>query len=198
LTIRFGEAYRLAMSALIIELRPQAEQNEFNLRRWDEVLADPDLAKIEGRVETDRHGQVIMSPPPSARHAWFQFRVAHVLRDLLPTGEVLTECPVSTADGVRSADIAWASEEKMRDLGNRACFPSAPETCIEILSARNTRREIEEKIALYFDAGAQEVWVCGEAGKVAFYSRPGVLAGKSILCPEFPEAIAPRQTGDFA
>ena len=25
----------------------------FNLRRWDEVLADPELRKVEGRVETE-------------------------------------------------------------------------------------------------------------------------------------------------
>jgi Uma2 family endonuclease len=30
----------------------------------------------------------------------------------------------------------------------------------EILSPSNTAGEIDEKIALYFEAGAREVWIC--------------------------------------
>ena len=42
------------MATLTIELPPQGAQTSFNLRRWDELLADPELAKVEGRIETDR------------------------------------------------------------------------------------------------------------------------------------------------
>ena len=63
------------MATLTIELPSQRQQTEFNLRRWDELLADHKLAKIEGRVETDRHGHIIMSPPPAANHGSFQFQI---------------------------------------------------------------------------------------------------------------------------
>ena len=179
------------MPKLTIELPSQRAQTEYNLRRWDELLADPELAKIEGRVETDRHGQIIMSPPPSARHGSFQFRISDRLRDLSPAGEVLTECPISTADGVRAADVAWASEQTMRELGNRSCFPRCPEICVEVLSPRNTPKEIDEKKALYFDAGAREVWVCQTSGQISFFNRPATPALKaSRLCPQFPRRIA--------
>src|ERR1043165_2199213 len=158
------------MSRLTIELAPQNEQNEFNLRRWDELLADADLAKIEGRIETDRHGQVIISPPPSARHGTYQSRICPALPAVVKEGEVVTECPISTADGVRAADVAWASEETMRELGNRSCFPRSPEICVEVLSPRNTAKEIQEKKALYFDPGAREVWLCDESGKLSFFA----------------------------
>ena len=46
------------MSMLTIELPAQEEQTAFNLRRWAEVLADRELAKIEGRIETDRKSVV--------------------------------------------------------------------------------------------------------------------------------------------
>jgi Uma2 family endonuclease len=181
------------MSRLTIELPSQRQQTEFNLRRWDELLADPELVKIEGRIETDRHGQIIMSPPPSARHGSFQFRIADRVRDLLPEGEVLTECPVSTADGVRAADVAWASERVMRELGNRSCFPCCPEICIEVLSPRNTAKEIDEKKALYFDAGAREVWICDGSGQMTFFTAPGAPPRKaSGLCPQFPRKISRR------
>jgi Uma2 family endonuclease len=178
------------MARLTIELSSQEEQTEFNLRRWDELLDDPDLAKIEGRIETDRHGQIIMSPPPSARHGSYQFRVADALRDLLTDGEVLTECPISTADGVRVADVAWVSEERMRELGNRSCFPHCPEICVEVLSPRNRPKEIEEKKALYFDAGAREVWICDESGGLSFFTGSQTAPSTcSVLCPEFPKRI---------
>jgi Uma2 family endonuclease len=122
------------MATLTIELPPQPVQTEFNLRRWAELVADPELARIEGRIETDRFGQIIISPPPAASHGSFQFHIGALLDRLMPNGRVLTECPISTADGVRAADVAWASPERLRELGELVCFPRAPEVCVEVLS----------------------------------------------------------------
>jgi Uma2 family endonuclease len=178
------------MARLTIELPPQLAQTKFNLRRWTELLADAELAKFEGRVETDRHGHIIMSPPPAPLHGSFQSEIAHLLRSLIHRGRVLTECPISTADGVKAADIAWASPECMRDLGNRGCFPRAPEICVEVLSPSNTAAEIEEKAALYFDAGAREVWVCSASGAMKFMARRAPRPLKtSPLCPGFPSQV---------
>jgi len=181
------------MATLTIKLPPHEAQMDFNLRRWDELLADRELAKIEGRIETDRYGHVIMSPPPAANHGAFQYRIARLLDDLMRRGRVFTECPVSTADGVRAADVAWASPERVKELGNRTCFPHAPEICVEVLSPGNSDAEIEEKKALYFEAGAGEVWVCGILGDMKFFSAadsPAMVV--SILCPEFPSRIELR------
>src|SRR3989454_7888678 len=152
------------MGTLTIELPPHQTQNAFNLRRWAELLADSELARFEGRIETDRHGHIIMSPPPAPNHGSFQLEIGHLLRNLMPQGRVLTECPISTADGVKAADVAWASPERMRELGELVCFPDSPEICVEVLSPSNTDVEIREKMALYFDAGAREVWLCTRAG----------------------------------
>src|SRR5580658_5550508 len=113
------------MGTLTIELPSQAKQTRFNMRRWDALQTDPALAKIEGRIETDRHGQIITSPPPAPSHGSYQFWIGLLLEKLMPRGRVLTECPISPADGVRAADVAWASSEKMRELGNRSCFPTS-------------------------------------------------------------------------
>jgi Uma2 family endonuclease len=178
------------METLTIELPAQAEQTRFNLRRWDELQTDPVLAKIEGRIETDRHGQIIMTPPPAPSHGSYQSWICYLLVKLMPKGRVLTECPISTADGVRAADIAWASSEKMRELGNRSCFLTAPEICVEVISPSNTKAEINEKTALYFDAGAIEVWWCDMTGSMKFLSHdvPAPL-NKSKLCPKFPKRV---------
>ncbi|HEX7860641.1 MAG TPA: Uma2 family endonuclease [Verrucomicrobiae bacterium] len=178
------------MPAMTIELPSHAERTEFNLRRWAELLDDPVLARIEGRIETDRHGYIIMSPPPAPGHGSYQLAVGSLLGKLMPFGRALTECPISTADGVRAADVAWASPERMKSLGNRVCFPEAPEICVEILSPGNTVAEMKEKRQLYFEAGAKEVWLCGADGKMSFY-HAGLASpqGSSKLCPEFPKKV---------
>jgi Uma2 family endonuclease len=181
------------MATLTIQLPPQRTQTEFNLRRWSELLADPKMAKIDGRLETDRYGHVIMSPPPATRHGRFQARIAIHLNRCLDGGEVLTECPISTADGVRAADVAWASVERIRELANRACFPRSPEICVEVLSPGNTETEMREKIALYFDAGALEVWVCSETGAMRFFHvGEAEPLSSSRICPDFPSHIELR------
>src|SRR6266550_2845633 len=141
------------MATLTIELPPQETQRSFNLRHWAELVADPALAKIEGRIETDRHGHIIMSPPPAPSHGGFQSEISHLLRSLMDRGRVLTECPISTADGVKAADVAWASPERMRELGHHVCFPKAPEICVEVLSPSNTEAEMHEINGALFRCG---------------------------------------------
>ena len=176
-----------------LELPPRKTRTEFNLRRWTELMADPELAKIEGRIETDRHGHIIMSPPAAAGHGSFQSEVGFLLRTLLPDGRVFTECPISTADGVKAADVAWASPERIEELGDQVCFPKAPEICVEVISPSNTAAEMDEKMALYFDAGAQEVWMCASDGAMRFFSRGSSRPIRaSRLCPEFPKQVKLR------
>ena len=178
------------MATLTIELPSRAERTAFNLRRWVEVSGDRELARIEGRIETDRHGHIIMSPPPAASHGGYQAEIAHLLRNLAGSGRVITECPISTADGVRAADVAWASPTRIKHLGNRGCFPEAPEICVEVMSPSNTEAEIAEKKALYFDAGAVEFWICSSKGLMTFYCGPSARAmNRSKLIPAFPRSI---------
>ncbi|MDB6036714.1 MAG: hypothetical protein JWM99_555 [Verrucomicrobiales bacterium] len=181
------------MATVTIELPSHAAQSGFNLRRWAELVSDPELAKIEGRIETDRHGHIIMSPPPAPGHGGLQAEIVFRLRQFLSHGRVLTECPVSTSDGVKAADVAWASAECLEKLGNRVCFHRAPEICVEVLSPGNTKAEIDEKKILYFDAGAREVWICSKSGSMSFYRAENLMHAKtSDICPGFPEKIELR------
>lgn len=178
------------MATLTLDLPSQKTQTAFNLRRWTEILADPDLARIEGRIETDRHGHVIVMAPPAPRHGRYQSEVAHLLRSLMREGGTLTECPISTADGVKAADVAWASPERMKELGDGVFFIRASEICVEVLSPRNTEAEISEKRALYFDAGTSEVWICNQDGSMTFFGSPESILPASTLCPDFPKRVS--------
>jgi Uma2 family endonuclease len=69
------------------------------------------------------------------------------------------------------------------------CLVRAPEICVEVLSPSNTSGEISEKIALYFEAGAREVWI-SEKGTLQFYfSATSDVRPSSEMCPEFPSDI---------
>jgi Uma2 family endonuclease len=173
-----------------IQLHPSERQTAFNFKRWLELLEDPDLARLPHRIETDRHGHILMSPPPAPSHGIKQAKIATLLDQLLPKGIVITECPVSTSDGVKAIDVAWLSPERRQEVNSAICFVQAPEICVEILSPSNTAAEISEKIALYFQAGAQEVWTCDQSGTLEFYHSgiPQALQS-SDKCPEFPQRI---------
>jgi Uma2 family endonuclease len=173
--------------SLAIQLPPRDDQQEFNLRVWHRLLADTDLAKIEGRFETDRHGHLLMTPPPGYQHGGRQFEIGYLLRKLLG-GNVRTECPLSTSDGVKAVDVAWLSDLRESTALRGQLLTVAPEICVEVLSPSNTPAEMEEKKALYFDVGADEVWFCEEDGNMRFHSPTGPLE-KSQLCPDFPALI---------
>lgn len=172
---------------LLIELPPRAEQLAFNRKRWAEVVQDPAWADFPGRIETNAFGAVLMMPPASGDHSRLTRNVQRELEARLG-GLALPECPVSTIDGVRAADVGWYSEERFERVRGQIAFETAPEICVEILSPRNTEAEMKAKRTLYFEAGASEVWVCGLDGAMRFYSRDGRIA-ESALCAGFPERV---------
>src|SRR5438477_10940248 len=86
-----GKPHRLSfgsVAGITIELPPQQAQTESNLRRWTELQTDQQLAKFEGRVETDRYGRIIMSPPPAPAHGGFQSLISYWLNHLMRHGRV--------------------------------------------------------------------------------------------------------------
>jgi len=50
-------AYLLGVP-ITIELPDLETQTSFNLARWKEILADPELAKLPYRIETDQYGRI--------------------------------------------------------------------------------------------------------------------------------------------
>jgi len=173
---------------LTIQLPPLESQHAVNLARWAEVLEDESYADIPGRAETDRFGHITMRPPAPPDHGSKQSEISFLLRTLLPGGRVITECPVSTSDGVKAIDVAWFSRERFAKVCEQVCVTIAPETCVEVVSPFNTQREMDEKRALCFEAGASEVWFCAESGEMAFHTKAEILPA-SALCAEFPLRI---------
>src|SRR6516162_8247676 len=55
-----------------IELQPRREQH---LARWKQLGVDPELAKLPYKIETDRLGRILMSPPPFFDHVRYVARI---------------------------------------------------------------------------------------------------------------------------
>lgn len=179
------------MSGVLSQLPEVSDQEAFNLQRWSELEADPFLASLDCRIETDRFGQIIMMPPPGFQHSNLQGQIFERLRELMPPtdGRVLPECPVSTTGGVKGVDVVWVSYGRIAEGLRQNVLTVAPEICIEVVSPGNTRAEIEEKSRLYFEAGAEEVWIASPTGEIAFFHPDGEHDG-SALCPAFPAKVA--------
>jgi Uma2 family endonuclease len=142
---------------------------------WSDVLADETLKDLPYKIELDEWGRIIMTPA-SNRHGLVQSRISHALRNHFPAGEVIVECSIQTRKGVRVADVAWCSDAFLARHGDETPFAVAPELCVEVLSPSNTRAEMDQKRTLYFESGAQEVWIVREGGGVERYAVHGPVA----------------------
>jgi Uma2 family endonuclease len=142
------------------------------LARWDELSRDPSLQDLPYKIELNAWGKVEMSPA-AVPHAWLQSEVTVGLKQQLPDGLTLTECPILTSIGIRVPDVVWASNAFMLHHTGVSPLPRAPEICVEVLSPSNVEAEITEKTRAYLAAGAEEVWWVAANGTIRFFDRDG-------------------------
>lgn len=82
---------------------------------WDEVCADPCLQDLPYKIETNRFGQIIMSPARN-QHSRYQSKAMLTLNGLMTSGEVSVEFTVETSVGVKVPDVVWMSPEFITGL----------------------------------------------------------------------------------
>lgn len=154
---------------------------------WQQVCENPSLRNLPFKIELDEIGRIIMSPL-KVSHSFYQGKISGLLYQHLAKGEVLVECAIHTQKGTKVADVAWAFWERLGLIRNEVECSIAPEICIEVLSESNSKKEMQLKKKLYFDNGAQEVWICDLYGKITFYNPQGELE-YSELAPDFPSTL---------
>jgi Uma2 family endonuclease len=157
------------------------------VRDWRRLLNDRSLDDVPYRIETDRFGKVLMTPAKNW-HALLQYEVLDRLRAMIPDGKLLTECAIGTADGVKVPDVAWLSAGFLARIKEVDPMLEAPEICVEIVSKGNSKREMDLKRRLYFDAGAKEFWLCNKKGRMRFFTPEGEVE-QSRLFPSFPKVV---------
>ena len=149
---------------------------------WAEVINNPLFKDLPFKIELNKFGKILMSPA-SNRHGRMQMRIGNNLMNKLLGGEVIAECSIQTSEGVKVADVAWASDEFVNTFAYKTPYPKAPEICIEIVSPSNSKAELLEKVELYLAKGAQEVWIAYEDGRILTFSHAGEIE-KSALAAD--------------
>lgn len=146
--------------------------------QWQDVLADKSLQDLPYKIELNERGNIEMSPA-SLMHSRLQGKLTAILSKELG-GEVFTELAIKTRLGVKVPDIAWGTEDYFRQHCDDICATVAPDICIEVLSPSNTMAEMQDKILLYLEAGAVEVWLVEPHGLIRFFNAAGEQKNSSF------------------
>ncbi len=155
---------------------------------WQEVLEHKSLENLPFKIELNARGVIEMSPATN-RHGLLQAEIVWWFGVVFQrSGITITETSIQTTDGVKVADVAWLSRAFLEVHGDATPLLVAPEICVEIISPGNTKQEILNKVALYLQAGAKEVWTCTLDGTMAFYDVAGARE-VSALAAQFPKLI---------
>ena len=147
---------------------------------WAQVINNPFLKNLPFKIELNKWGKILMSPA-SNNHGRLQYEVGALIDKNKGSGKIIMECSIETSDGVKVADVAWASDEFLERYAYKTPYNRAPEICVEIISPSNSKDEIEEKIQLYLAKGALEVWTVEETGKTSYFSYEGELNDSSVI-----------------
>ncbi|MEM9999233.1 MAG: Uma2 family endonuclease, partial [Bacteroidota bacterium] len=155
---------------------------------WERLCTDPAFAFLQDlpfKIETNRWGQLVMSPT-FFRHSYFQKRIIRLLDALVTDpGEAFAEVAVQTTDGNKVPDVVWMPRSQSAASMETFALPEAPPICVEVVSPGNHPDEIAHKRALYFEAGAAEVWICDREGALRFFTPEGEHE-RSPRVPGFP------------
>ncbi len=155
---------------------------------WHRVLTDPQLRDLPFKIETEEPDRIILSPH-KARRSLQQGRLVRLLAQYMPEGELAVEFAVETPRGVKVPDVVWISATRAANMPlDDEASRVMPELVIEVLSRSNSKQQMAEKVQLYSDSGAQEVWLCDADSRLTFYDASGERDASS-LAPSFPRAV---------
>ena len=130
-------------------------------------------------------GEVVIMPPPQARHGIICSRIDRRLGIYVEennlgwttsndTGVILERDP----DTVRGPDVAFWSIARQPELP-AGYFEIPPDIAVEVLSPTDRRRDVREKIREYITLGVRLVWLIDpETRTVTVY--PGTIRGTEL------------------
>ncbi len=152
--------------------------------RWRQLLVDP---TAPDRCEIDAYGEIVVMNPPKKLHQRIVRAIQRQVEDKLG-GEALPGFGVLTRIGVRVPDICWQAQPTPDDPAD-----PAPTICVEVQSESNTRRELDEKISAYLEAGSREVILVELSGRIRFFAASGEKASSAFgLALTIPPETYPR------
>jgi Uma2 family endonuclease len=149
---------------------PQAKER---LMTGEELYRRPDLNPCE-LIE----GKIVPMAPTSFGHGEIELNLGSALRawakqtgrGRVPGGEVgiyVRRDP----DTVRGADLLFISHERFARRSSEGYLDVAPELIVEILSSQDRWSDMAAKLADYFSAGVERVWIVDPRARRVFAYR---------------------------
>jgi Uma2 family endonuclease len=154
------------------------------------------------------NGELVMSPKNDFFHGDICSELLSVLRAFVKAGRLGSVLDSSTGfwmknRNCRAPDISFIARARLQAMGfkrsTRSFFPGAPDLAVEVLSPNNTRREIDERLADFFDSGTRMAWVidpesqrveiCRSLTQRRLIGSGGFLEGEDLL-PGFRYPVA--------
>lgn len=155
---------------------------------WQQLCGNYYLKNLPFKKELNRFGQVVLTPLSETLSVLQGQIILKLIEVAGGHGNISSECPIKTLDNIKIADVAWISTQRYHSARKGSIYTIAPEMCLELVSMQNSEKIMLFKRKLYFEAGAKEVWLCGEDGDIIFYNQQGRIA-QSVLMPNFPYHI---------
>lgn len=146
------------------------------------------LADLPCQIETNVRRPLLLIPTSTPHSGWqagIRFRLHSPVDATGLDGEVLTECAVPAAQGIKVADVASLSDQAWGSRTELSWSTAAPTICVDIMSPSSTAAEMADKTALYPASGAAEVWILDLAGRTGFYQAQSQVPVSAIV-PAFP------------
>ena len=122
------------------------------------------------------YGRIFVTPSPAPPHQMACFLVAKRLdRSVEAVGGQVFVAPLDvwlTEHSVVQPDVIYVSAMNRSIVGER--IEGAPDLLVEVLSPRTSRRDRNEKLALYAEAGIREYWILDLAARqITFLANEG-------------------------
>jgi len=128
--------------------------------------------------------------PHGYDHSYRVSQLIRIFATIAPKWHCGYQLGIYTADGLKGVDVILASlEYHTRHVNVDAYVTEAPEICIEVMSPSNSWQEMQDKMPLYFEVGAQEVWIVDVDGKISFFGPANETLQNSRLIPDAPQSI---------
>jgi Uma2 family endonuclease len=121
-----------------------------------EYLALPETMQRSDLI----NGEIIMSPTPTVEHQRLVLRIARLLEQLVPDGEVFI-APLDVYlddDNVVQPDVMWVAADSKCVIETKY-LKGAPDLVVEVLSPGTKRWDKKEKFHLYEKYGTREYWL---------------------------------------
>ena len=159
-----------------------------------------------GRAELN-HGRLLTMSPTGYPHGIIEITIASLLRNFVhprKLGQILGgEVGIYTGhqpDTVRGADAAYISNARLaRNQASQGFLDVAPELIVEVLSPGDRWTDVTQKLAEYFQIGAQSVWITDPGRQEIFvyhsltdvqrFTIGDAIADESVL-PGFSASVA--------